>query len=91
MWCPLLGLENWGSAGLAEWRRGTVEELDVGDAACEAMDSTSSMEWACQPWLTFTIAYDSRVLRSEVSCRESKLALQSDFHLPTKATKRAQK
>lgn len=67
-WWPLLGLENWGSAGLAEWRRGTVEELEVGEAACEAMDSTSSIEWPCQPWLTLTIAYERRVFRSEVSC-----------------------
>ena len=67
-WVPLAGRGNWGSAGLAEWRRGAVEELEVGEAACEAMDSTSSMEWACQPWLTLIIAYERRVLRSEVSC-----------------------
>ena len=33
-----------------------VEVLDVGDASCEASDSTSSMEWLCQPLLTLSIA-----------------------------------
>lgn len=43
-------------AGLVDTRCGTVEELEVGEAACEASDSTSSIECACHPWLTFTIA-----------------------------------
>jgi hypothetical protein len=45
-----------------------VEALDAGEAACDANDSTWSMEWACQPWLTFTMAYDKRAFRSADSC-----------------------
>lgn len=68
----LLLLARWeagGSRGLAEapWRPWTVEVLDVGDAACEARDSTWSMEWDCQPWFTFTIAYERRALSSAES------------------------
>ena len=45
-------------AGLAEdpRRLGRVEELEVGEAAWEARDSTSSIEWPCHPWFTLTIA-----------------------------------
>ena len=58
----------WERAGLVERRVGIVEELDVGDAACEARDSTSSMEWPCHPWFTLTIAYERRVFSSDVTC-----------------------
>ena len=42
-----------------------VEFEDVGDATCDANDSTSSMEFACQPLFTLTMAYDRRVRSSE--------------------------
>ena len=59
------------SCGLAEddsCRRCTVEALEAGEAAWEASVSTWSMEWACQPWFTLTMAYDRRALSSADSC-----------------------
>lgn len=44
--------------------RWVVEVLDVGEAACEANDSTSSMVWFCQPLCTLTMAYERRVFKS---------------------------
>lgn len=65
------GADELGTAnrGLAEepWRRWTVEVLEVGEAACEASDSTSSRELSCQPLLTLTIAYERRVRNSAES------------------------
>jgi hypothetical protein len=59
--------ESW---GLVEdpFLKCIVEALDAGEAACDANDSTWSMEWACQPWLTLTMAYDKRAFRSADSC-----------------------
>ena len=78
-WCgPVAGvvllLPRWDTAescGLAEddsYRRCTVEALEAGEAAWEASVSTWSMEWACQPWFTLTMAYDRRALSSADSC-----------------------
>jgi hypothetical protein len=33
-----------------------VDVLDVGETAWEASDSTSSIEWLCQPLFTLTMA-----------------------------------
>lgn len=42
---------------MEELCRRIVEEPEVGEAACEAaIDSTSAMEWPCQPKLTLTMA-----------------------------------
>jgi hypothetical protein len=79
-WCcgPVAGvvllLARWETAescGLAEdsFRRWTVEALEAGDAAWDASVSTWSMEWACHPWLTLTMAYDRRAFSSAESCR----------------------
>lgn len=45
-----------------------VEVLEVGEAACDASDSTSSIVFPCQPLFTLTIAYDNFVLSSAESC-----------------------
>lgn len=43
----------------------SVELDDVGDPFWDANDSTSSIEFDCHPWFTFTIAYESRVRSSD--------------------------
>ena len=52
--------------GLADepCRRCTVDVLETGEAACDAMFSTSSSEFDCQPLLTLTMAYERRVRNS---------------------------
>lgn len=62
------------AAGLvAEALLRCVELLELGETACEARDSTSSMEWDCQPWLTLIMAYERRVRSSVESYKRHDL------------------
>jgi len=60
-----------------------VDVDDVGDPACDAKDSTSSIECDCHPLFTFTMAYERRVRSSDDSWSLSVSGLGKDFRCST--------